>query len=346
AFSNCAGLDSAFFNPQQSGGYTFSNCINLRHLTIGNALSIIPLCFCNNCTSLQEIVIPDNVTSVYSSAFVGCTSLESAVIGSGLTKTGNSMFEDCTSLKNVTIPDGIKTIGSFTFRNCISLSEAILPAEINSVGGYAYAGCSGIEKIVCMKQTVPTTGAHAFDSIDSGIEVIVPCNKEELYSQATQWQRFENIEGKRYYVVVSTNTPDWGSAVATKQPTCDDNTATIEATPEEGYRFVKWDDNNTDNPRQIAYNGQGYVHRTALFERTVGIEAVEELSDIKVYTFNGGIVVDGASGEQVWVFDIMGRQLYNALIRDSRFEIQSSKFPSGVYLVKVGNRKAQKVVLL
>ena len=346
AFSNCAGLDSAFFNPQQSGGYTFSNCINLRHLTIGNALSIIPLCFCKNCTSLQEIVIPDNITKVGSDAFLGCTSLERAVVGNGIERLGMSMFEGCTSLKEVVLPECVREINYGAFCDCKSLREIVLPVGVNYIGYRAYAGCDNVSTIVCMNPTVPNTSDRAFDSIDTQIDVYVPCNKASLYSQDAQWGRFENFRETSYYVVVTSNNIHWGSAVATKQPSCDDNTATIEATPEEGYRFVKWDDNNTDNPRQIAYNGQGYVHRTALFERTVGIEAVEELSDIKVYTFNGGIVVDGASGEQVWVFDIMGRQLYNALIRDSRFEIQSSKFPSGVYLVKVGNRKAQKVVLL
>ena len=345
AFSNCAGLDSAFFNPQQSGGYTFSNCINLRHLTIGNALSIIPLCFCKNCTSLQEIVIPDNITKVGTDAFLGCTSLERAVVGNGIEQIGTSMFEGCTSLKEVVLPECVRVIDYGAFCDCKSLREIVLPVGVNYIGYRAYAGCDNVSTIVCMNPTVPNTSDRAFDSIDTRIDVYVPCNKASLYSQATQWQRFENIEGKRYYVVVSTNTPDWGSAVATKQPTCDDNTATIEATPEEGYRFVKWDDNNTDNPRQIAYNGQGYVYRKAIFESTVGVQEAETLPEVKVYASNGGIVVDGAQGEQVWVYDIMGRQMYNALIRDSIYRIQTPSLPFGIYLVKVGNHKTQKVAV-
>lgn len=346
AFRRCSGLDSVFFNPQASEGYTFSECINLRHLTFGNTVSVIPISFCYNCVSLQEIVIPDNITSVQSNAFIGCTSLESAVVGGGLTQTGRSMFEGCTSLVNVSMSDDIQTIDSYTFANCSSLREVIIPTGVTSIGIFAYSGCSNVERIACMRNTVPNAGNRAFDSIDSGIEVIVPCNRENQYRQASQWQRFDNIKGQSYYMVVTTNNLHWGRAVATQQPTCDNNTATIEAIPEEGCRFVKWDDNNTDNPRQITYNGAGYVYRKALFESTVGIENAEVLPDVKIYASNGSIVIDGAQGEQVWVFDIMGRLMLDCEIRNSNFEIQHSKLHTGVYLVKVGNRKTQKVVLL
>lgn len=349
AFGYCNNLESVYFEPGNQTdleAYIFEGCQNLRQLTLSSTMTELSLGFCKNCTSLQEIVIPDNITKVGSDAFLGCTSLERAVVGNGIERIGMSMFEGCTSLKEVVLPECVRVINYGAFCDCKSLREIVLPVGVNYIGFRAYAGCDNVSTIVCMNPTVPNTSDRAFDSIDTQIDVYVPCNKASLYSQDAKWGRFENFKETSYYVVVTSNNIRWGSAVATKQPSCDDNTATIEATPEEGYRFVKWDDNNTDNSRQIAYNGQGYVHRTALFERTVGIEAVEELSDIKVYTFNGGIVVDGASGEQVWVFDIMGRLMLSCEILNSSFKIPNSGFPTGVYLVKVGNRKAQKVVLL
>ena len=45
------------------------------------------------------------------------------------------------------------------------------------------------------------------------------------------------------------------------------------------------------------------------------------------------------------MYDIMGRQLYNALIRDSIFRIQTPSLPFGIYLIKVGNHKTQKVAV-
>lgn len=42
-------------------------------------------------------------------------------------------------------------------------------------------------------------------------------------------------------------------------------TVTFTANPDAGYRFVSWNDNNTDNPRHITISGE--VHLTATFER-------------------------------------------------------------------------------
>ena len=348
AFGYCNNLESVYFEPGNQTdleAYIFEGCQNLRQLTLSSTMTELPLGFCKNCTSLQEIVIPDNITKVGSDAFLGCTSLERAVVGNGIERIGMSMFEGCTSLKEVVLPECVREINYGAFCDCKSLREIVLPVGVNYIGYRAYAGCDNVSTIVCMNPTVPNTSDRAFDSIDTQIDVYVPCNKASLYSQDAQWGRFENFKETSYYVVVTSNNIHWGSAVATKQPSCDDNTATIEATPEEGYRFVKWDDNNTDNPRQIAYNGQGYVYRKAIFESTVGVQEAEPLPEVKVYASNGGIVVDGAQGEQVWVYDIMGRQLYNALIRDSIYRIQTPSLPFGIYLVKVGNHKTQKVAV-
>ena len=178
------------------------------------------------------------------------------------------------------------------------------------------------------------------------IEVIVPCNKVDAYNSDSHWGRFDSIQGKSYYMVVSTNNPHWGHAVATQQPTCEDNTAVIEAIPEEGCRFVKWSDGNTDNPRQITYNGQGYAYRKAIFESTVGLRFPEELPDVKIHVSHSSIVIEGAQGETAWVFDVMDRLILNCEIQNSKFEIQNSKLPSGICIVKVGNRETRKIVVL
>lgn len=58
-----------------------------------------------------------------------------------------------------------------------------------------------------------------------------------------------------------------------------------------------------------------------------------EVSNIHVYSVDGCIVVEGAEGEAVRVFDIVGRQ------------VENRSLPRGVYLVKVGNRPALKTVV-
>ena len=351
AFINCTGLEEVYYNQNTDigdrGRTIFSECIHLKQLVFGNAVTIISYGFCYGCTSLKTVVVPDNITNVFSDAFINCTSLESAVLGSGLSWVGVSMFEGCTSLREVTMSENIQAIGLRSFLGCSSLREIILPKKLSYIAGDAYYGCSSVARIVCMNDSVPETKTGAFYDVDSAAEVIVPCGKESLYGQDAVWQRFSNIKGQSYYMVATTNNPLWGKAIVTQQPTCDDSSAVIEAIPEEGCRFVKWDDDNTDNPRQLSFSGVGKLRREALFESTTGISAPGALSNVKVYYSHGNIVVEGAQGEQVWLFDVMGRMLLSAKAASASFSIARTCIPaSGVYLVKIGSRKTEKVVVM
>lgn len=58
--------------------------------------------------------------------------------------------------------------------------------------------------------------------------------------------------------------------------------------------------------------------------------------DIKIHALNGRIVVEGAEGESVAVYDITG----------SIINHEQTLFNTGVYLVKVGNRPAQKIFVV
>lgn len=82
-----------------------------------------------------------------------------------------------------------------------------------------------------------------------------------------------------------------------------------------------------------------YIHDTLY----VGIDEVETIN-VKIYTNNGQIVVDGTEGNQVWLFDIDGRLLSTKKDNNSplRFDIPSS----GTYLVKIGENYSRKVVVI
>ena len=205
-----------------------------------------------------------------------------------------------------------------------------------------------------MNDTVPRFESNPFGlspvsgSVDPDIVTFyVPCGTEDVYRQSYGLGLFanSNFEGKPYYVVATANNRRWGW-VDVIQPTCGDNIAIMEATPEEGYRFVRWDDGNTDNPRWLNHTGSGYVYRKAIFESTSGIQALEASPDIKVYTSYGNIVIEGAAGEQASLFDVMGRRLLTAKVYESPFSIMRSQIPNtGIYLVKIGNRKTKKILI-
>ena len=106
------------------------------------------------------------------------------------------------------------------------------------------------------------------------------------------------------------------------------------------WQFVGWSDNGTGNPRSIFVTSDTAI--VVLFEWVAdSTQSIYDIlsSDIKVYSLDGRIVVEGADGEEVRIYDMMGREMINS-------EVQNSRYPTGIYLVRVGSRPARKVVVI
>ena len=87
-----------------------------------------------------------------------------------------------------------------------------------------------------------------------------------------------------YYVNVSANDPTMGSVRGGKQYKYG-ATATIEAIPAEGYRFVQWSDGNTDNPRTLTVIGD--ISLTAEFVPIV-YQVTADVTDPAMGNVTGG----------------------------------------------------------
>lgn len=140
-------------------------------------------------------------------------------------------------------------------------------------------------------------------------------------------------EGEQTYTVtVVSDDPTMGTVSGGGQA-LDGGTVTIRAVGNPGYHFLRWNDNNTDSVRTVEVHGN--VTYTAYFASN-STEAIDDVngSNIKVYAIDGRIVVEGRENRPVWVLDMYGRVVDNG------------RLPSGVYLVKVGNHPARKVVVV
>lgn len=82
-----------------------------------------------------------------------------------------------------------------------------------------------------------------------------------------------------------------------------------------------------------------YIHDTIV----VGVDDVETIN-AKIYIHNGQIVVEGAEGNQVWLYDAVGRMI--ATKQEDSAPIRFNVPASGTYLVKVGNYPARRVVVI
>ena len=145
-------------------------------------------------------------------------------------------------------------------------------------------------------------------------------------------------EGEEVFTVtVESADPTMGSVSGGGQA-LNGGTVTISAIPREGFRFLTWNDGNTENPRTVTVTAD--ITYTAYFESTTqGISDIDA-SSIMVYASDRHIIVRGAEGMEVRVFDVVGREVTQP-IRNG----ETPMLPKGVYLVKVGTMAAKKVVV-
>lgn len=104
----------------------------------------------------------------------------------------------------------------------------------------------------------------------------------------------------------------------------------LTANPKDGYQFDHWQDRNNENPRTITATSDSTF--TAYFVSSQGIGDIAK-DELNIYSRNGHIVVEGTTDE-VRVFDMTGRNVRNEALS------------AGVYMVKVGERPARKVVVM
>ena len=119
---------------------------------------------------------------------------------------------------------------------------------------------------------------------------------------------------------------------------------TISATPNAGYRFVRWNDNNTDNPRTIVCEGNATY--TAYFELipTTGINDVNA-ADVKLFPnpTSGNLYVEVEGLQKVEIIDAVGR----VVLSQNNGTVNMSNLANGIYTVRVsanGTTSIKKVV--
>ena len=134
---------------------------------------------------------------------------------------------------------------------------------------------------------------------------------------------------REYTVTLTVNYEERGTTSGSGTYTYLD-TAELRAIANDGYHFLRWNDNNTDNPRLFVVEDD--ANFMAIFAEGAGIEDIDA-GNVRVFANGNNIVVEGADGMRVDVFSVDGRRVNNG------------NLPKGVYLVKVGNLPVRKVVV-
>ena len=228
-----------------TSGVKFDGKENLVRIILPTNLTSIENSAFNGCSSLTSITIPNSVTNIGNWAFAWCNSLSSITIPNSVTSIGELAFHICKSLTSITIPNSVTSIGDQAFSWCFSLISVTIPNSVTSIGDGAFDDCSSLTTITCMGTTPPE--ASNLGANTSTCQLIVPHSAYNAYLRHTYWGQFLNIISG-YLVTIQSNNDQWGKVTGAGIYTQE---ATITATPNEGYTFLRWSDGNTDNPRTL-----------------------------------------------------------------------------------------------
>ncbi len=288
---HCSGLVSVYYTGTIAEwcGITFGNSwanplITAHNLYIDNNL-------------VTDLVIPNTVTEIKDNAFYNASCFASVTIPNSVTSIGRWAFRGCIGLPSVTIPNSVTSIDFGAFQDCSGMTSVTIGSGVTSIGYSAFYDCSGLTDIYANPTTPPTieTNTTPPSSIYIGFPTFnnytatlwAPCESAVAYIQADGWSNFNTIYGNGPALLrVSSANPQMGTVSVIQQPTCTNHSSIIAAIPNEGYRFVQWNDGSTWNPH-VVYASLD-VEYVAFFEAipTYTITAVS--ADEEMGTVTGG----------------------------------------------------------
>lgn len=119
---------------------------------------------------------------------------------------------------------------------------------------------------------------------------------------------------------------------------------TISATSNDGYYFESWtrEDGVAITEAEYSFTIVADVTLTANFHK-IGIQGVDQ-ADVKVYANGDVIYVNGAESQTVRVYDAVGRMVSSTVAGSESIQLHMQT--SGVYMVQVGNSRAQRVMIV
>lgn len=120
------------------GKYCFSECHNLKTLTLSNSLKVIPERAFQRCFNIEEVILPENLEDI-AKALLFMQGIENITFPASIKSMGEISFADCEKLKNVVFKEGATGNLSFQmFRGCNKLENIVVPKSITSIEEQAF----------------------------------------------------------------------------------------------------------------------------------------------------------------------------------------------------------------
>jgi RNA polymerase sigma factor (sigma-70 family) len=323
------------------GRYAFS-LSQLESITLPEGLETIGNSAFQSCSRLGSVVIPSTVTEIGRYAFYNafrtsseatvtiadaecsigqgafCYSNMSAIdLGSRVTSIGQDAFASLGRTDSIIVPNSCTYLAAraFCYNYSGCLRKVHLPDNLDTIRDELLHGCTGLEE-VNIPQSVVYIGEMALAELFSVMELTLPAGLTYIGPWA---------------LGSCTNISEMTSLAVVPPQACDNSfedlnanlMLTVPCGSVEGYRTAPyWGD------FQNIYDD---------------CEAVPEVepSEVIIKASWRRIIVEGAEGEVVTVYDAEGRQVTDAI---GRAQCILRVPDAGLYLVKVGKRPAVKVV--
>ena len=359
----------------------FCGCSNLQSVNLPSTLRYLGKdCFSYNPALSSPIVIPSGVDTVAESAFRNCESLQSVTVSEGVKAIGPIAFAICpsltsvslpsslrsiekyafwsdSSLSSIAIPDSLRFIGYASFYHCERLPNVGLPASLDSIADYAFEGCYAFDSIVfpdhlqylgegVIFRCPNITYCHLPEQLrvankyllsETGIErLVIPGNVTRMCKGVF----FDCHQLRKVTLPAAVTKLD--DSVFVRTPLLDTLVLENSVPPTMGNGIFTAYTATLLVPcgSAEAYRQQPVWGRFSNIEEDcTGIEEMEPM-DYRLWVMDGRIFVEGADGETVSLYDLTGR------LTQTFKQSSTQAIPAGVYLAKVGDRPAKKVVVI
>ncbi|MDE6634011.1 MAG: leucine-rich repeat domain-containing protein, partial [Bacteroidaceae bacterium] len=111
-----------------------------------------------------------------------------------VTEIGKGAFYECNGLTSISIPNSVVGIGDEAFAYCSGLTSITIGNSVTIIGSFAFNSCIALKDVYCLAETVPSTGAYAFNGVkQSSATLHVPAASSEAYSATKPWSVFGQI---------------------------------------------------------------------------------------------------------------------------------------------------------
>ena len=183
--------------------YTFTNCPDLKSLTIPESLRIFAAQGISNCPNFEAVY------GYHTSEDHRCIQFDDELtrlivtkdlpktyhIPSNIKKIGYSAFSEISEIEHVVVGDQVTELGGYAFYNCPNLKSVVLSGNLERIGSRKYNGYnpflrSTALEAIYFRSYVPPTYLDSQMSDFTNLKVYVPDVVFEAYKRDSGWSEF------------------------------------------------------------------------------------------------------------------------------------------------------------